>query len=78
MASERVFIYPYSLGGFIKMVPDSDPESFRVFETVGHGTAGECTCSRRGSRPETSIPLSRWSDFGREIAKRTIGILAKF
>jgi len=28
--SERVFIYPYSLGGFITMLPDSDPESFRV------------------------------------------------
>jgi hypothetical protein len=28
--SERVFIYPYSLGAWINILPNSDPESFRI------------------------------------------------
>jgi hypothetical protein len=28
--SEHVFVWPFSLGGFIHMLPDSDPEFFRV------------------------------------------------
>jgi hypothetical protein len=38
--SQRVFIYPYSLGGFIKMLVDSDPESFRV---IGGGWSRDRT-----------------------------------
>ena len=38
--SERVFVYPYSLGGFIKMLADSDPESFRV---IGDGWSRDRT-----------------------------------
>jgi hypothetical protein len=64
--SQRVFIYPYSLGGFIKMLVDSDPESFRV---IGGGW----------SRDRTRVYLlSRWRGFGREIAKHIITVLAKF
>src|SRR6516162_9476528 len=60
-----------------KCSPTLIPSHLGLSVMVGHGTEREYTCSRRGSRPETLIPLSRWSGFGPEIAKHTIGALAK-
>ncbi len=59
--SKRVFIYPYSLGGWITMLPNSDPESFRII------TNGSLENRTGWSRDRTRVFLFDWGFVPRDI-----------